>query len=260
LLVTEDGLTIALADNCETRLTGTVVDQTGVSRKSAGQIFSFLFPAHWPNATMYYTIDPDVPNQSRILAAIDHWNTRTPFSIMTRTTQPNYVRFQRASSGNACSSYVGMQGGAQAILLEERGGPKRLLRVRYTLGPSRLSKLLLRGYFGIAVVALFRVITGGVLIAMSTSGFKSTSSAASAGNSAWLLLVDRKRMVRFRPCSYPSLFIASMNAADALVVPTAPLKMPTVTILRLDGCPRAAADHVAAVPPIIKAINLRRRM
>jgi astacin len=96
-----------------------LIDETSVSRKSAGQIFSFIFPAHWPNATMYYTIDPDVPNPSRILTAIDHWNTRTPFAIMPRATQPNYVRFQRTSSGNACSSYVGMQGGAQAILLED---------------------------------------------------------------------------------------------------------------------------------------------
>ena len=46
--------------------------------------------------------------------------------------------------------------------VENHGGDKRLLRVRCTLGPSRLSKLLLRGYFGIAVVAL---IAGAPLVA-----------------------------------------------------------------------------------------------
>jgi uncharacterized protein (TIGR03437 family) len=89
------------------------------SPKSVGQIFSFNSSAHWPSATMYYTIDPDVPNPSRILAAIDHWNTRTPFVIMPRTTQPNYVRFERADPGSACLSSVGMQGGPQLIVMED---------------------------------------------------------------------------------------------------------------------------------------------
>jgi len=94
-------------------------EEARISRQSAGQIFSFLSSARWPNATMYYAIDADVPNPSRILTAIDHWNTRTPFTIMPRTTQPNYVRFQRADPGSACYSFVGMIGGAQSIVLED---------------------------------------------------------------------------------------------------------------------------------------------
>ena len=95
------------------------ISESRTSPKSAGLIVPFGPQPRWPNATMYYTIDPDVPNPSRILAAIDHWNTRTPFTIMPRTTEPNYVRFQRANPGNACTSSVGMVGGAQFILLED---------------------------------------------------------------------------------------------------------------------------------------------
>ncbi len=86
---------------------------------AVAQIFTFSFPAQWPAATMYYVIDPDVPNPSRILAAIDHWNTRTPLTIVPRSTEANYVRFRRADPGNACTSYVGMIGNAQPILLED---------------------------------------------------------------------------------------------------------------------------------------------
>ena len=89
------------------------------SLKSAGRNFLSASPARWPNATMAYVIDADVPNPSRILAAIDHWTTRTPFSIVSRTTEPNYVRFRRGVLGDNCSSSIGMVGGAQTILLED---------------------------------------------------------------------------------------------------------------------------------------------
>jgi len=95
------------------------IEEARNSRKSAGLIASFISPVYWPNATMYYSVDPDVPNPSRILAAIDHWNTRTLFKIMPRTTQPNYVRFERGVPGSACNSYVGMIGGEQPIVLED---------------------------------------------------------------------------------------------------------------------------------------------
>jgi uncharacterized protein (TIGR03437 family) len=102
-----------------TELKSGLVDEARISPKSAGQLFPFDLPTRWPDAVMYYIIDPDIPNPSRILTAIDHWNTRTPFKIMPRTTELNYVEFERTSPGNACSSYVGMIGGAQPIFLED---------------------------------------------------------------------------------------------------------------------------------------------
>src|ERR1044072_283863 len=70
----------------------------------------------WPDATMYYDIDPGLPNPQRVLDAVAHWNDRTHLKILQRTTQTNYVKFVRNSTLDAaCSSYVGMIGGAQAI-------------------------------------------------------------------------------------------------------------------------------------------------
>ena len=69
----------------------------------------------WPGATIYYTMDADVPNQQFILDGIAHWNTRTSFRIVPRTSEPNYIRFQHINIDAACNSFVGMIGGEQVI-------------------------------------------------------------------------------------------------------------------------------------------------
>jgi astacin len=73
-------------------------------------------PSPWPDATMYYTIDSDIPNQQRILDGIQHWNDRTSMKILPRTDERSYVRFQRNRSLDAaCSSALGMRGGEQTV-------------------------------------------------------------------------------------------------------------------------------------------------
>src|SRR5262249_19538377 len=86
--------------------------------KSGAHSSAVLIPAGnarlWPDATMYYTIDPDVPNQQRLHDAVKHWNDRTSFKILPRTSEANYVRFQRNTSSSAtCSSSIGQRGGEQ---------------------------------------------------------------------------------------------------------------------------------------------------
>ncbi|MFC5048123.1 M12 family metallopeptidase [Aquimarina hainanensis] len=71
----------------------------------------------WPNNTVYYTVQSDLPNQSRVTDAINHWETRTNLKFVKRTNQPNYIYFR---SGNGCSSSVGMVGGRQNINLSTR--------------------------------------------------------------------------------------------------------------------------------------------
>ena len=72
--------------------------------------------APWTDATLYYTIDADVPNQQRILDGVKQWNDRTAIKVLPRSSERNYVRFKRnASLDAACSSFVGMRGGEQAI-------------------------------------------------------------------------------------------------------------------------------------------------
>jgi astacin len=71
----------------------------------------------WPNNTMAYVIDSDIPNPQRVLDGIAHWNTKTPLRIVARTTEANYVHFVRSTTLDAaCSSYLGMIGGSQAIM------------------------------------------------------------------------------------------------------------------------------------------------
>jgi uncharacterized protein (TIGR03437 family) len=86
-------------------------------RASSISIFGATgLPSLWPNATMYYAIDADIPNQQRILDGVKHWNDRTSMKILPRGSEPNYVRFKRnLSMDAACSSYLGMRGGEQAI-------------------------------------------------------------------------------------------------------------------------------------------------
>lgn len=68
----------------------------------------------WPNCRIPYTIDPSLPNQSRVTDAIAHWEANTRFRFVVRTSETDYVTF-RPSSG--CSSSVGRQGGQQFVNL-----------------------------------------------------------------------------------------------------------------------------------------------
>ncbi|GAB3962281.1 Dot/Icm T4SS effector LegP [Spirosoma harenae] len=85
--------------------TGTeVVDGTGRTKASS----------RWPNKIVYYSIDPSLPNQSRVTDAIAHWEMYTPIRFVQRTTQRGYVLFR---SGTGCSSNVGYSGGLQYVNL-----------------------------------------------------------------------------------------------------------------------------------------------
>ncbi len=105
---------------------GTAAEVEAAHRASKGKsleplssvlLFNTAKPQKWPNATMAYVIDTDIPNPQRILDGIAHWNNRTSFHIVERSTEANYVHFQRSTTLDAaCSSYLGMIGGGQAIL------------------------------------------------------------------------------------------------------------------------------------------------
>jgi len=68
----------------------------------------------WPNNTVYYSIDGNLPDQYRVKDAIAHWESNTSLNFVQRTSQSNYINF---ISGSGCSSYVGMVGGSQNITL-----------------------------------------------------------------------------------------------------------------------------------------------
>lgn len=70
----------------------------------------------WPENTVYYEIDPALPNQSRVTDAINHWEANTAVKFVKRSGESNYVYF---TPGGGCSSYVGMVGGRQPITLAD---------------------------------------------------------------------------------------------------------------------------------------------
>ena len=72
----------------------------------------------WPGGVLPYTLDPALTpaQQQNVLAGIDHWNTHTPLKVRPRAGEANYVQFAYDSSTEvSCESWIGMQGGQQAI-------------------------------------------------------------------------------------------------------------------------------------------------
>ncbi len=70
----------------------------------------------WPKVgafyRVYYKIDPDLPNKSRVYQAMNHWKNNTRIRFVERTTQANYVYF---TDDGGCYSYIGKIGGQQTI-------------------------------------------------------------------------------------------------------------------------------------------------
>ena len=68
----------------------------------------------WPDNTVYYSIDSNLPDKNRVSDAIKHWESNTPLKFVLRSGQSNYIYF---TAGSGCSSYVGMIGGRQNVTL-----------------------------------------------------------------------------------------------------------------------------------------------
>lgn len=68
----------------------------------------------WPNNTVYYAIDANLGDKTRVTDAIRHWESNTNLKFVLRSSQSNYIYF---TTGSGCSSYIGMIGGKQNITL-----------------------------------------------------------------------------------------------------------------------------------------------
>lgn len=87
--------------------------------KKPASTFTDQLSRLWPNNTVYYAIDPSLPNPSRVTAAIAYWIANSPLNFVQRTNQTNYVYF---TPGEGCSSQIGMTGNVQAITLGNECG------------------------------------------------------------------------------------------------------------------------------------------
>ncbi|PHV10939.1 M12 family metallopeptidase [Chitinimonas sp. BJB300] len=74
----------------------------------------FARATRWPNNTVYYIYDAQLPQTSRdaIQSGMNMITNKTAIRFVPRTNEPNFVHFYR---GSDCSSFVGMQGGGQLI-------------------------------------------------------------------------------------------------------------------------------------------------
>ena len=70
----------------------------------------------WPNCTMPYEIDPNLPNNTRVTDALRQISERTGFRFVRRTNQSDYVYFTDTGDQN-CWSMIGRRGGRQIIHL-----------------------------------------------------------------------------------------------------------------------------------------------
>lgn len=73
------------------------------------------FARMWPNRTIYYTINANMPwlMSLEIESAMSDWQNVTNLQFVQRTTEPNYVEFMPHAT--ECNSEIGMVGGRQVI-------------------------------------------------------------------------------------------------------------------------------------------------
>ncbi len=88
-----------------------------VSARTALAVTAGMSWARWPKAHVPYAIDPKLPDPSRVLRAIDHFQQNSNLVFIPRTTQTSYVVFKPWAQGY-CRSWIGRSGSAQAVELD----------------------------------------------------------------------------------------------------------------------------------------------
>jgi hypothetical protein len=71
----------------------------------------------WPERTIAYEIDPDLPDSDSVAAAIEHWNTRSVIRFVPRGAEADYVLVTSLPGG--ANSDVGRRSGQQNVFLGE---------------------------------------------------------------------------------------------------------------------------------------------
>lgn len=89
---------------------GAALGKTGAGA-STGRL---LAGRRWGSNVIPYVIDGTLPNTARVTQAIAHWEARTTYLFVPRTSEADYIEFIPSTG---CASPVGMQGGRQYIYL-----------------------------------------------------------------------------------------------------------------------------------------------
>ncbi len=86
----------------------------------------------WPGGVVAYNIDSLLPNPGRVLAAIRHWEERTPIRFVERTNESSWVTFRSDPSG--CNANVGRGGQTYVNLAGGCGIGATIHEIGHTLG------------------------------------------------------------------------------------------------------------------------------
>jgi hypothetical protein len=91
--------------------TGASQTETAVEPKPKAAVDADL-PVLWPDNTVPYVVDDDLPSPQRVVEAISYYEAHTNIRFVPRIGGLNYVSFV---SGAGCSAAIGMQKGAQRL-------------------------------------------------------------------------------------------------------------------------------------------------
>jgi hypothetical protein len=98
----------------------TVEDNPGILQDDAQALGAGIrgVQFRWKNNTIPFEIDPNLPNQQRVLDAIKHWQDNTPIKFVKRNAaDPAHRDFVVFRPGSGCASSVGRRGGRQEVIL-----------------------------------------------------------------------------------------------------------------------------------------------
>lgn len=120
---TRSGETVQLSLNgvtvyCE-KINDDYIFQGDILLQSATKGAAYAEGLRWPDNTVYYTINSNLPNKNRVTEAIDEYESVTNLRFVERSKQNDYIEFVYDADG--CSSYLGMIGGKQKIRIADWG-------------------------------------------------------------------------------------------------------------------------------------------
>ncbi|MGM9781514.1 MAG: M12 family metallopeptidase [Candidatus Cryptobacteroides sp.] len=87
-------------------------DQSFAAATKAGCLSDRI--KYWPNNTVYYTYSPGFTGESKVVQAINEWQSKTSLTFVNGTGYGNYIVFINDEGNYSC---VGMIGGGQPISL-----------------------------------------------------------------------------------------------------------------------------------------------
>lgn len=79
----------------------------------------------WPGGRIPFVVDPSIPQEEKVLEAVEYLNTFTNLKIVPRENEEDFVLITRGEED--CYSYAGRKGGKQEIFVVPQCGVRELI-------------------------------------------------------------------------------------------------------------------------------------